>query len=444
MAGMAMNPTRLGLAHALAMPLGSWDLKIPHSVAIAVTLPVVMEFNCTAAPERFVAVAPRAGRAGRRLRHARAGPRARRGRSGASRTRSGFRQGSRGSACAERHVAEVVDEAMKSGNVAVNPRAHEPGSSSRRSCAGRSSDTSGGCKGRPDAIDNGRRQNRVTPVLSGIVRRCPWRTIDAEHAAAHERHRRRGACRRPAAPATPFATRPDPRECLGEFADSTKRGRDAAVDAAAGRRGRRGRRHPALSGAPSLFRFAELLEAARTELARIVTLEQGKALAEAMGEVGRAAAEARFMAGEASRPAGLDVSERAAGIVLFTVAEPLGVDRGDLSVEFPGRHAGPEDRARRSPGAIPSSSSRPSLTPWSAVYLMELLERAGLPPGVVNLVTGSGAVVGEALIHDARVRGISFTGSTKVGTTCLRSGRPPAGARAARAGRQEPGSGRRL
>ena len=45
------------MAHALAMPLGSWDLKIPHSIAIAVMLPVVMEFNCTAAPERFVAVA---------------------------------------------------------------------------------------------------------------------------------------------------------------------------------------------------------------------------------------------------------------------------------------------------------------------------------------------------------------------------------------------------
>ena len=57
MAGMAMNPTRLGLAHALAMPLGSWDLKIPHSIAIAVTLPEVMAFNSCAAPERFAAVA---------------------------------------------------------------------------------------------------------------------------------------------------------------------------------------------------------------------------------------------------------------------------------------------------------------------------------------------------------------------------------------------------
>ena len=50
MAGMAMNPTRLGLAHALAMPLGSWDLKIPHSIAIAVTLPLVMEFNPSRRP----------------------------------------------------------------------------------------------------------------------------------------------------------------------------------------------------------------------------------------------------------------------------------------------------------------------------------------------------------------------------------------------------------
>ena len=57
LAGMAMNPTRLGLAHALAMPLGSWDLKIPHSVAIAVTLAPVMRFNCCAATKRFADVA---------------------------------------------------------------------------------------------------------------------------------------------------------------------------------------------------------------------------------------------------------------------------------------------------------------------------------------------------------------------------------------------------
>jgi alcohol dehydrogenase class IV len=120
MAGMAMNPTRLGLAHALAMPLGSWDLKIPHSIAIAVTLPIVMEFNCAAAPERFVAVAralgenvgdcsaegaARAASAVRRLADD----------VGIPKSLSGY-------GLAEDRVAEVVEEAMKSGNVAVNPR----------------------------------------------------------------------------------------------------------------------------------------------------------------------------------------------------------------------------------------------------------------------------------------------------------------------------------
>jgi alcohol dehydrogenase len=122
MAGMAMNPTRLGLAHALAMPLGSWDLKIPHSVAIAITLPVVMEFNAPAAPERFVAVvralgepvegcsvveaAARGGRAVRRLADSIGIPK--------GLSDCGFR---------ERDVERVVEEAMKSGNVTVNPRA---------------------------------------------------------------------------------------------------------------------------------------------------------------------------------------------------------------------------------------------------------------------------------------------------------------------------------
>jgi alpha-ketoglutaric semialdehyde dehydrogenase len=57
-----------------------------------------------------------------------------------------------------------------------------------------------------------------------------------------------------------------------------------------------------------------------------------------------------------------------------------------------------------------------SLTPWSAVYLMQLLEKAGLPAGVVNLVIGAGSTVGDRLVADPRVRGISFTGSSDIGT----------------------------
>src|SRR4029453_3386003 len=83
-----------------------------------------------------------------------------------------------------------------------------------------------------------------------------------------------------------------PQECLGEFADSTERDVRAAVGAAAAAA-------DAWSSVPAphrgamLFRFAQLLEESKHELARLVTLEQGKALAEATGEVGRAAAEGR-------------------------------------------------------------------------------------------------------------------------------------------------------
>jgi alcohol dehydrogenase class IV len=121
MAGMAMNPTRLGLAHALAMPLGSWDLKIPHSVAIAVTLPIVMEFNASAAPTRFAAVARALGACADDCSPVEAASRA------ASAVRSlaetiGIPKSLAEFGLREHHVNAVVDEAMKSGNVAVNPR----------------------------------------------------------------------------------------------------------------------------------------------------------------------------------------------------------------------------------------------------------------------------------------------------------------------------------
>jgi aldehyde dehydrogenase (NAD+) len=205
-----------------------------------------------------------------------------------------------------------------------------------------------------------------------------------------------------------------PRERLAAFADSTGADVTAAVDAAA-------RTGPAWAATPGpqrgavLFRFAELLEAAKSELARIVTLEQGKALAEALGEVGRAAAEARFMAGEASRPTGLSFPSERPGASCSTTSEPLGVVAAICPWNFP-----VVTPVRKIAPAVAFGNTvvfKPAgLTPWSAVHLMNLLERAGLPPGVVNLVTGSGAVVGESLVDDRRVGGITFTGSTAVGT----------------------------
>ncbi len=121
MAGIAMNPTRLGLAHALAMPLGSWDLRVPHGIAIAVTLPVVMEFNHTAAPERFAAVARALGEKVDGLTPLQAAARSVEAVRALSRDID-IPRGLREYGVREEHVDRVVADAMKSGNVPVNPR----------------------------------------------------------------------------------------------------------------------------------------------------------------------------------------------------------------------------------------------------------------------------------------------------------------------------------
>jgi alcohol dehydrogenase len=125
MAGIAMNPTRLGLAHALAMPLGSWDLRVPHGIAIASTLPAVMDFNHRAAPERYAAVARALGEKADGLETLAAAHRS----IGAVRSLSrdvGMPVGLREVGVREEDVGRVVAEAMKSGNVAVNPRETTP------------------------------------------------------------------------------------------------------------------------------------------------------------------------------------------------------------------------------------------------------------------------------------------------------------------------------
>jgi alcohol dehydrogenase len=116
-----MNPTRLGLAHALAMPLGSWDLRVPHSISIAVTLPVVMKFNYSAAPESYAAVARALGENVDGMAPLEAAERS----VAAVRALSsdvGIPKGLGEYGVRAEHVGRVVVEAMKSGNVPVNPK----------------------------------------------------------------------------------------------------------------------------------------------------------------------------------------------------------------------------------------------------------------------------------------------------------------------------------
>ncbi len=130
MAGMAMNSTRLGLAHALAMPLGSWDLRVPHGVVLAVTLPPVMEFNYLAEPERFAEVARALGVEIEGL------PVLEAARSSVETVRELSRDIAIPKGLAEfgvrdGHVSQVVEEAMRSGNVPVNPRRADAGDLAR-------------------------------------------------------------------------------------------------------------------------------------------------------------------------------------------------------------------------------------------------------------------------------------------------------------------------
>jgi alcohol dehydrogenase len=121
MAGIAMNPTRLGLAHALAMPLGSWNLHVPHGVILAMLLPMAMEFNYLAAPDRFVDVAEAMGEPVDNLsrleaaRHSVESVRALARDIGIPTSMSAY-------GLCEDHIKPVVEEAMKSGNIPVNPR----------------------------------------------------------------------------------------------------------------------------------------------------------------------------------------------------------------------------------------------------------------------------------------------------------------------------------
>ena len=205
--------------------------------------------------------------------------------------------------------------------------------------------------------------------------------------------------------------RPD--EALWQVPASDAEDVDAAVASAAGAA-------PGWAEVPGperghlLLKFADLLEQNLDSLALAVTLEQGKPLAESRGEVTRAAKEARFMAGEASRVGGRTYPSERLDTTCHTVAEPLGVVAAispwNFPVVTPVRKAAPALAYGNTVVMKPASE-----TPYTSVLLTELFDEAGFPPGVVNLVMGSGRDVGEALVHHPDVAGISFTGSTSVG-----------------------------
>ena len=163
-----------------------------------------------------------------------------------------------------------------------------------------------------------------------------------------------------------------------------------------------------------LRRWAELMMAHADDLARLMTAEQGKPLAEARGEVAYAASFLEWFAEEARRVNGEVLTPHAADRRLLVRKEPVGVEAAVTPWNFPlamiTRKAGPALAAGCTIVLKPSE-----LTPLCALALARLAEKAGVPAGVFNVVTGDAAPIGDVLTGDKRVRKFTFTGSTRVG-----------------------------
>ena len=178
------------------------------------------------------------------------------------------------------------------------------------------------------------------------------------------------------------------------------------------------RAETARTRATLLRRWFDLCLAHQTDLATILTMEQGKPLAEAKGEIAYGSAFIEWFAEEARRVYGDVIPANTAGRRIVVVKQPVGVVATITPWNFPNamitRKVGAALAAGCTVVAKPASS-----TPYSALALAELAERAGIPRGVFNVVTGSAAVVGGELTSNPTVRKVSFTGSTDVGRMLL-------------------------
>jgi aldehyde dehydrogenase (NAD+) len=205
----------------------------------------------------------------------------------------------------------------------------------------------------------------------------------------------------------------DVSDIIGEYARADRAQADAAIAAARAA-------FPAWSMAPVQDR-ANLLDAVgnailarKDELGRLLAREEGKTLPEGVGEVARAGQIFKFFGGEALRLAGEKIASVRPGVDVEVTREPLGV----IGIITPWNF----------PIAIPAWKIAPALcygncvvfkpadlVPGSAWALADIIVKAGVPPGVFNLVMGRGSVVGEAMIADRRIDAISFTGSVSTG-----------------------------
>jgi succinate-semialdehyde dehydrogenase / glutarate-semialdehyde dehydrogenase len=174
------------------------------------------------------------------------------------------------------------------------------------------------------------------------------------------------------------------------------------------------RKTTAKERAAVLRNWFDLMLQHQDDLAKLMTVEQGKPLAESKGEVAYAAAFLEWFGEEAKRVYGDTIPGHQADKRIFAIKQPIGVVACITPWNFPlamiTRKAGPAIAAGCTVVLKPASQ-----TPLSALALAELAERAGMPKGVFNVVTGSAGDIGGELTSNPIVKKLSFTGSTEVG-----------------------------
>ena len=211
----------------------------------------------------------------------------------------------------------------------------------------------------------------------------------------------------------------DTRDLVSRHAEATAENAAAAVDAAAAtfpawRDLAIGKRAAVLEGA------AAHLEANAEQFGRELAREEGKLLALGVGEVRRAAQTLRFYAVEGQTLTGETYPQDDAGMLVLSLHEPLGVIAAitpwNFPISIPARKIAPALITGNTVVFKPSSE-----TPLIAVRLVEAFAKAGIPAGVLNLVTGPSSATGLAITADPRVRAVSFTGSSAAGERIHRS-----------------------
>ncbi len=167
-----------------------------------------------------------------------------------------------------------------------------------------------------------------------------------------------------------------------------------------------------------LEKLVELLKENRMKAAQIISLESAKPLKFSLGEVDRTIETYKFAAEEAKRLHGemipMDAAKTGANRLAYTLREPIGVVAAITPFNFPlnlvAHKVGPAIAAGNTIVLKPASQ-----TPLSAYFIAELLEEAGMPKGALNVVTGSGRLVGDQLVTSEKVSMVTFTGSPEVG-----------------------------